>query len=132
MTRAGSTGLRARPPATLLLVAATLAGCAHTVTAFSRRPLAVALMEYRLRPNSIRATSGALAFQVQNLGRLTHNFVIEAAGRAAPVAATPPIPPGTSTTLSVTLPPGHYTIASTIQQDTALGQHGTLTVVRQR
>jgi Flp pilus assembly protein CpaB len=130
VTPARSAVLRARPPLTLALVAAALAGCTHSVTASPRRPVTVTLMEFGLRPDSIRATVGTLTFQVQNLGRLTHNFVIEPAGQAAPVASTAPIPPGTSTTLTVTLPAGRYTIASTIQQDTALGQDGALSVVR--
>jgi hypothetical protein len=44
------------------------------------------------------------------------------------VDGTPPIWPGATRQLSVTLVPGTYTLASTLFSDQALGEFGTLTV----
>jgi hypothetical protein len=85
-------------------------------------------MEYRLRPDRIQARPGPLTLEVRNLGRLTHNLAIFEDGRTSPLATTAPVPPGGAAMLSVTLVRGTYTIASTIQEDRALGEHGTLTI----
>jgi Cupredoxin-like domain len=110
----------------LLSLVALLAGCGATAQVGSDRTLQVALTEYHVAPQRVRAPSGPLAILVHNYGRLTHNLVISTGGQSE--ASTAPIPPGQTTELIATLPPGRYLLASTILSDEALGAYGTLIV----
>jgi hypothetical protein len=108
------------------VLALTVAGCGHVASAGSGSPatLQVALNEYRITPQDVRAGSGAVTFVVHNYGRLTHNLVINHDGQQ--VAATEPLPPGQTADLVATLSPGQYLMSSTILSDQALGAYGTL------
>jgi hypothetical protein len=88
--------------------------------------LQIALNEYRVTPQDVRAGAGLLTIVVHNDGRLTHDLVITHDGRQT--AATEPLAPGQTTDLVATLTPGHYLMASTILSDQALGAYGTLDV----
>ena len=101
-------------------------GCTNTVQVGRNRTVAVSLTEYRVRPDSIAATAGSVTFLVRNDGLLTHNLTVTRGSRT--IAATAPIPPGGSARLTVDLSRGTYTVASAIQSDQALGEHGTLQV----
>lgn len=119
------------PPryAGLAAVAASLlliAGCGHAQTVGSARTLRMGLTEYRLTPNDVRVSAGVLTIVVHNYGVLTHDLVVSSSGQM--VASTKPIWPGHTADLSLSLAPGKYTMASTIQADQALGEYGTLTV----
>jgi hypothetical protein len=121
-----------------------VASCGHEAVLKPGHPLTVALMEYRLRPDHIVAPSGHLRITVENLGRLTHNLVIDTSSPTTTVASTPTgtvsytttvaargpeLAPGASTTLRVTLAPGRYGISSSVDADDSLGARGTLTVM---
>jgi hypothetical protein len=112
---------------TLLLLGGLMAGCGKTTEVGSTHILQVALTEYHVSPQSVRAPSGTLTIFVHNYGRLSHNLVISLDGH--PEASTQPIPPGQSTELIANLTPGKYQMASTILSDQALGAYGTLKVV---
>jgi hypothetical protein len=112
---------------TLLLVGVLLGGCGSTKEVGSAHILQVALTEYHVSPQSVRAPSGTLTIFVHNYGRLSHNLVISLDGH--PEASTQPIPPGETTELIANLSPGRYQMASTILSDQALGAYGTLKVV---
>jgi hypothetical protein len=113
------------------LTAATLllAGCGNTTRVGVDRTFQVALTEYRVSPQRVRAPSGTLTIFVHNYGRLSHNLVISSDAHAD--AATEPIPPGQTAELLATLAPGQYLMSSTILSDQALGAYGTLIVTRQ-
>jgi hypothetical protein len=104
----------------------TLPGCSHTVSVGSGGTLRLALSEYRVVPQSVRAARGELTLIVTNDGRLTHNLAIEHGGQV--IAQTPPIPPGVSSELFISLTRGSYLMTSTLFSDQALGTYGTLTV----
>lgn len=113
------------------------AGCGASVTqrVGSGRRLAVVVSEYLLRPNRVSVPAGRLTVAVRNDGRLAHDLAIICARPARPggstvAASTPPIPPGHAATVTATLPPGRYTLASTLLSDQSLGVNGTLTVRR--
>jgi hypothetical protein len=114
----------------LLMASLTVAwagsGCGHTQAVSGNRTLRMALGEYRLNPESARVSQGTLTILIHNYGRLTHNLVVSANGQV--VDGTKPIPPGQSAELDLSLAAGHYSMASTIQSDQALGEFGTLTV----
>lgn len=118
--------------ATRLLAAVALfpalSACGHTTRAGSTRTVSVALTEYRVIPQSIRSTPGQLTLRVQNLGRLAHTLAISRRGNI--LGQTPPLQPGASTYLTVSLEAGSYLMTSTLLSDQALGEYGTLTVVR--
>ena len=124
---------RPRVPHRLLLtgaasaaLAAGIAGCSHTVAAGSGRTLRIALTEYRVVPQSVRADPGQLTLIVTNDGRLTHDLAITRGAQL--LGETPPIPPGASTALILSLSRGSYLMSSTLFSDQALGTYGTLTV----
>jgi hypothetical protein len=103
-----------------------LTGCGHVARVGSSATLQVALNEYRITPQDVRAGSESLTIVVHNDGRLTHDLVITQDGRQA--AATEPLAPGQTTSLVTALTPGRYLMASTILSDQALGAYGTLDV----
>ncbi len=111
-----------------VLVSAVLAGGTRTTSVDGQRLVQVALTEYHVAPQSLRALPGTLTLLVHNYGRLRHNLVISLDGH--PEAATLPIPPGQTGELIATLSPGRYLMASTVLSDQALGAYGTLVVTR--
>lgn len=122
--------MRTRRATLPLLVAAltalATAGCGTTTTVGRGRTLQIALNEYRITPQDVRAPNGALTIFVHNYGRLTHDLVITLKGQTW--AATKPIAPGQTEELDAALSPGHYLMASSILSDQALGAYGTLIV----
>ena len=108
------------------LPALALTGCGHVARVGSSATLQVALNEYRVTPQNVRAASGPLTIVVHNDGRLTHDLVISQDGRQT--AAIEPLAPGQTADLVTTLAPGRYLMASTILSDQALGAYGTLDV----
>lgn len=119
------------PPRTRLLAAAALvlllAGCGHTVRVGGSRQLDVALTEYQLNPENVRAYAGTLTITVRNLGTRTHSLAVTQGTNN--VNQTPDLPPGATTTLTVDLAPGKYMLRSTVPGDQALGMWGNLKVI---
>jgi hypothetical protein len=118
-----------RPPLLLLAIAAlvlTTTGCGRTTSVGNGHTLQVALNEYRVTPQDVRAPTGLLTIFVHNYGRLTHDLVISLNGQTE--AETTPIAPGQTEELDAALGPGHYLMASSIVSDQALGAYGTLIV----
>jgi hypothetical protein len=101
-------------------------GCGRTTSVGTGHTLQVALNEYRVTPQDVRAPTGLLTISVHNYGRLTHDLVITLNGQTE--AATKPIAPGQTEELDAALGPGHYLMASSILSDQALGAYGTLIV----
>jgi len=108
------------------VLAIIAAGCGTTKVLGAGRQLTVALTEYRLRPQDVEIDAGPVTISVHNYGRLTHNLVILQDGR--PQESLPSLQPGASEQLTVFLPAGRYTLASTVQSDQGLGVYGTLIV----
>jgi hypothetical protein len=100
--------------------------CSNTRAVGRNGTIDVALTEYRLDPQRVSTNSRQLTIVVHNYGRMTHNFVVRRGGK--PAGGTKPIWPGRSATLTLTLAPGTYVMASTILSDQALGTYGTLVV----
>jgi hypothetical protein len=111
--------------AVILLIAT--AGCGHTVLARDGTAR-IALTEYRLIPQSVRAPAGLITIDVRNDGRLTHDLALMHGAQT--VAGTGPIRPGQRIQLVLPLTAGKYVMASTLLSDRDLGIYGTLTVTR--
>jgi hypothetical protein len=121
------------PPArafAALVLASMLAGCGHTIRVGASRTLHVALSEYRIVPDTVRAYAGTLTITALNIGTQTHNFVVSLGNfnENKPLY----LAPGASGTITVDLAPGHYMLRSTNIDDQALGLWGTLDVVAVR
>ncbi len=114
--------------ATSLGIGTALGGCGNTTSVGATGTVRVALAEYRVVPQSIRSRAGPLTLVVENDGRLSHTLAISSHGNI--VGQTPPLGPGGSASLTLTLSPGSYLMTSTLFSDQALGLYGTLTVVR--
>jgi hypothetical protein len=118
-----------RSPLALLaagLVAIGASGCGATARVAADGTLQIAVSEYRVTPQDVRAGAGVLTIVVHNDGRLTHNLVISRGGVVA--ASTTPIAPGQWTELEAALAPGRYLLASSLFSDQALGAYGTLNI----
>jgi hypothetical protein len=111
---------------TVIVLIAT-AGCGHTATARDGTAR-LALTEYRLIPQNVRAPAGVVTLDVRNAGRLTHNFTLMRGAQTT--VQTGPIQPGQHIELVLPLAPGKYVMTSTILSDRDLGIYGTLTVSR--
>jgi plastocyanin len=110
-----------------LALACALAGCSHVIRVGGSRDLDVALSEYRVTPDTVRAYAGTLTITVRNVGTRTHNLAISVGNFNE--AVSPDLMPGASTTMTVELTPGKYMMRSTITDDQALGLWGSLDVV---
>ena len=112
-----------------LVLSCSIGACSgQTVAVPAGRTLRLTVSEYQVRPQSVRARPGPLRIVVRDTGRLVHNLAILNNGKVA--AATPPIRPGASATLTLALGPGTYVMASTLFFDESLGTYGTLRVSR--
>ncbi len=118
----------------LLLAGAALAGCSPKTVTVTAHEVRLRLEEYRFVPQNVSVPPGRLKIVAYNAGSVTHNLVIEvtrgsARGGADIEAVIPTVLPGqTGTPLKVDLPPGRYTMVSTIANQADLGMTGTLTV----
>jgi uncharacterized cupredoxin-like copper-binding protein len=123
--------------------ATAVAACGHQAALTDGHRLQVAEMEYRLRPDHISVPGGALTVAVHNYGRVTHNFEVvlpapvrsvqtttngTQTGTTTVAARTPDLQPGQGATITVTLGPGRYGIASVLDEDQGEGMQGSLTV----
>jgi uncharacterized cupredoxin-like copper-binding protein len=115
-----------------LFLACALAGCGHTVRVGNSRHLVVALTEYRVTPETVRAYAGTLTITVRNVGTRTHNLEIISSLPKAKGLVSPDLAPGASATMLVDLAPGRYMMRSTVTDDQSLGLWGSLDVVATR
>ena len=114
--------------ATLAAALIGVAGCGHTTTVPAGRAVELALSEYRITPQDVRTPAGEVDILIRNYGRLAHNLVVTTAGHQ--LAITKPIAPGQSAWLFLELAPGRYVMASSLFNDEALGEYGTLVATR--
>ncbi len=132
----------------VLLVAAACAKSPAKATAGGANPasktsaIAVSQKEWAIQPAVSSVTSGAVTFKVTNNGSMTHEFVVlrtdaapggisVQAGKAAEAGhqgEVEDIAPGTTKTLSLNLPPGHYVLLCNIPGHYLAGMHAAITV----
>jgi plastocyanin len=83
--------------------------------------------EYRVIPSHDPVAAGPLQFNVANQGMDAHNLTI-VGDDGNIIAQTAVLDPGSSVTLSATLPAGTYTLECTLYNHASLGMRTTLTV----
>jgi plastocyanin len=122
-------GLGALLLAVSLGVLAACSGSAHATTASGVAPAAtqvnVTETEFSIAMPSTLA-AGSYTFAVRNTGTATHDLVVSQNGRD--VATSRTIPPGGSTSLSVTLQRGSYVFYCSIDAHRAHGMQLTVRV----
>ena len=111
-----------------LLAAAALAGCGEAEPAAQARDgrVAVALDDFLIRPQNVRASAGVLTFEAVNEGRLGHNLRVR--GPDGEPVAIPTLLPGRSGRETVRLEPGEYKMLCTVANHEQLGMTGRLVV----
>jgi plastocyanin len=112
----------------VVLLAAALAGCGEreeTARVRGER-VAIALDDFSIRPQTVRARAGELTFMIENRGRIGHNFHLRR-GAGEPVEVTT-IFPGEAKTATATLRRGDYRMVCTVSNHEELGMYGTLVV----
>ncbi len=116
----------------VLGAAALLAtGCGTHLIKVRSSVLRLRIDEYSITPQDVEVHAGRLKLIAFNTGILTHNVRVESdrPGSSA-VLGTDVVPPGQSRTAKLTLTPGSYRLVDTIANHAALGDYGTLTVVK--
>ena len=83
----------------------------------------IALSEYKMKPDKIRAKPGAVTFVLSNVGRFAHDFHIEGPGVDAYAAK---FSPGRTVHLEVTLQEGEYKISCPLSNHDQRGMNITL------
>jgi uncharacterized cupredoxin-like copper-binding protein len=120
-------------PLTVLLVAFALlaAGCGSPapVDVEGARPVAIAMSEFRLTPQTIRLDgAGRRTFAIRNEGTMVHRFELRSADGTRRIALGAPLKPGQAQTLTVRLARGRYLMRCAQERHNTLGEHGELTV----
>lgn len=114
-----------------------LAGCGEGRVHRTNRPiLRLALDEYRIVPQNVSMRPGRIKLVVRNVGRLTHNLVIQrppkeidGRPREVPGGRVKSMQSGEAAQpVKVTLKRGTYRLVCTIANHDDLGQYGKLVV----
>lgn len=116
---------------TVLLLAATAAGCGapDPVDVAESQPVAIAMSEFRLTPQTVRLNgAGRRTFEIRNEGTMVHRFELRSADGTKRIAIGAPLKPGQSETLTVRLARGSYLMRCAQERHNTLGEHGELVV----
>lgn len=130
---------------TVTSAAAGTAGAAATGSATAATPLAhrvgIQLAEFSVRPTVSQAAAGKVTFDVQNAGRVTHEFVVlrtskpaadllsgNRADESGNVGETGDLKPGQAKSITLRLAAGHYALICNLPGHYAAGQHTDFTV----
>jgi plastocyanin len=112
------------------LITLVLAGCGDSEPP-SPPPGTIAMREYEFVPKHATVDRGD-TITVANQGKIAHNLVVEKRtdplGKVEKLIGTDTFLGGRSESLRVDLPPGSYTIVSSVPGQRQLGMYGTLTV----
>lgn len=123
--------LTALPIALLAALALAVAGCGSPapVDVAESQPVAIAMSEFRLTPQTIRLTGGGRrTFEIRNEGTMVHRFELRSADGTRRIVLGAPLKPGQSQRLTVRLARGSYLMRCAQERHNTLGEHGELTV----
>jgi len=136
---------RRRRAAAGVAVATALAvglGAASVAPARSQAPVKVTLSEWKLVPSAMSVAAGKVTFQVQNAGKVQHEFVVLRTdehhhriqvkqGKAVEKGRQGEIPkvaPGQARSLTLSLKPGKYVLICNLLGHYKAGQYAALRV----
>jgi uncharacterized cupredoxin-like copper-binding protein len=84
--------------------------------------------EYTMAPSELTLKPGTYTFEIQNVGQFPHDMHVAVTADGTEVGGSTVITAGKSTSFSVTLKPGAYTLWCGVNAHRSLGMEGTLTV----
>ena len=84
--------------------------------------------EYTLSPATLTLKPGTYTFEVQDVGQFPHDLHVAASADGTEVGGSTVVTANQSTTFTVTLRPGTYTLWCSVDAHRSLGMQGTLTV----
>ena len=104
------------------------AGCGDDAPAVRARDdrITVQIVDFRYRPQTIRASPGGLTFTLVNKGRLAHTFRVSRANTT--IAKVSSLLPGDTATKRVKVGRGEYRFFCALSNHEELGMYGTLIV----
>lgn len=115
-------------------------GSATAATPLAHK-VGIQLAEFTVRPTVTQAAAGKVTFDVQNAGRVTHEFVVlrtnkpaadllrgNSADESGNVGETGDLKPGQAKSITLRLPAGHYALICNLPGHYAAGQHTDFTV----
>jgi plastocyanin len=126
LTGCGGSGGTAAPESPTAPAGANQASTPQASTPLAAATVAVTEQEFTIQLSASRVAPGATTFDVRNAGAATHDLHVQ--GPGVQDQATPPIQPGGSASLTVTLQPGTYTLWCGIDGHRAAGMQTGLTV----
>ena len=86
------------------------------------------MVDFRMKPQVIRAPSDSLTIIVRNDGRLPHAFRIRGATEAVRLKVPTLLPGEKAARVAVRLKRGHWRIFCPLSNHEELGMHGTLVI----
>ncbi len=118
---------------------AALAGCStgdstNAVAAISPTPTSssrtveLKATEYTLSPDALTLKPGTYTFTLRNVGQFPHDLHVAATADGTEVGGSTVITTNQTTSFTVTLRPGEYTLWCAVNAHRSLGMHGKLTV----
>jgi uncharacterized cupredoxin-like copper-binding protein len=132
----------------ICVVVAVLAATGCSAAAAPPAAVNATLTEFQVATNSDKAASGSVTFTIKNDGTVVHEFVVlktdlasdklpttadgtvdEESGELKGVDEVEDIAPGTTETLTVDLPAGHYVVVCNLPGHYAGGMRSSLEVI---
>lgn len=84
--------------------------------------------EYTLAPMTLTLKPGTYTFKIQNVGQFPHDLHVAASADGTEVGGSTVVSANQSTSFTVTLKAGTYTLWCSVDAHRSLGMQGTLTV----
>ena len=117
-------------PALVLMALVPGCGGAGQVDSVRERDgvVEIALTDFRMRPQVIRAPQDSLTIIVRNEGRLAHALRLRGASEVVRLKVSTLLPGEEAARVGVTLKRGHWRLFCPLANHEELGMHGTLVV----
>jgi plastocyanin len=84
--------------------------------------------EYSLAPDTLTLKPGTYTFKLQDVGQFPHDLHVAVSSNGSEVGGSTVITENQSTSFTVTLKPGVYTVWCAVNAHRSLGMQGTITV----
>lgn len=84
--------------------------------------------EYSLAPDTLKLKPGTYTFKLQDVGQFPHDLHVAVSSNGTEVGGSTVITENQSTSFTVTLKPGVYTVWCAVNAHRSLGMQGTITV----
>jgi plastocyanin len=103
-------------------------GGASSISSPGGQTVAFKETEYTLSPDTLTLKPGKYTFTIQDVGQFPHDLHVAVSADGTEIGGSTVITAGQSTSFTVTLKPGTYTLWCAVNAHRSLGMQGTLTV----